>query len=497
MGRPSKPKSTPAAATAAADPANDGLIAASFGFESMGPAGGGFGPGVPALISRQKFRNNWFRIPQVQQMRACRALAAVNEFVTPILTRRWMCLQGGFRIAGERAATRFFKPIVADLLWEHLVMDNCVLLFRRGEPEPVVTTLDCERVVYEVVAGRQRIRLLAGSGHANIGLTNQDRQTLLDSIGKEMYGVFFGGREMILWEDDEEWGFVVSTLGKRGAGFRTPSLVPLLDVVDYLTLMGVGDWNLAWFRKDVIRQIKKGYKVTGGQGAGLDSVNITPNEVQQLGEGFKRVSGNTNIPTNHDVDLGYVLVPPEAFDEAQVAGAVKRLLTWGGIEAVALFGNFSQQNGAAASLMRNAQVEAAYRRSVAVDLVQQLLDQPEFSVLLKKEPDIDKLVFCWSNTGLFSVDELKTLSATLGGGVASPQTVRELWGLDDEIESARMRESQADPDAYIPVFEAKQGLVAAHFTAIYPAKPSVPGGSGGGDGPADGGRPTGSAASNA
>lgn len=436
-----------------------------------------------SLVDQQKFRNNWSRAVLRDQFSVCRRYASANWFLSAVLPVRHAVHVSGFRLEG--GSEYDVASLVDDIAWEDMTTSNVVCLWRRSQTLPIVTVLDAERCGYRSVGGIERIQLQCSKDPV-MAADQQNKSKYIESLGEKMYeAMLHGNSYTILKGIDTDWNFEVMTIGKRRGTFANPELIPVIDTLDYLELMGVGDWNHAWFRKDVIRWIKKGYAVTQGQGAGLNSVDITPTQVKEIGEGFAKVNGPQTSPMNHDVHLGYLTMGPENFDPKMVEAAIDRLMVFGSIEAVALFTSFSQQNGAAPSLMRNARASAIQRRARIERLLRRIFSHPEFEGVMEKSTR-----FHWSVKSLYSVDELMAMVRGTSDGIASPQTRRAMLDLDNERECELMREAHANRDDYTPPFEPKQGLLPA----IFPQELGAPDGSPGAGDAGDPGRPADSAA---
>lgn len=470
-------------------------IAASFDYGSIGvPYGVGYyrSAARPQQVDRQKWRNNYARMSVRDLIATCRRAAEHNWFLRPVLETRAAVHAAGFRMmrarGGDALPNYDFQSLAEDLIAEDLVSSNLVCLWRKGVKNPVVTVLDAERVELRQVGGLEEIRVSFSQDvrmRANLDLRKQYESAL----GKRMVDCMCHGKELsVIKDDDDEWNFAVLPGGKRRGCLTVPEVVPVLDDLDMIELAKVGDWNLLWKRKDVIRLWKKGYKVTSGQGAGTESVNITSKQVTEIGDGAAKINGPVDIPANHDVTSEYLLISPDELAPKHLEGAIDRLMMFGGIESVVLLGSFSQQNGAAPSLMRNARARAARSRSRVERMLRMILAEEEFAEMGLAADHAVR----WSRAPLHSVEELRQLVSGTGDGVASPQTRRDWLDLDNEAEGERHREAQDNWRDYVPIFESSQSLVSAAFPDVYPAaKTGGEGGEGGeGGGGGEPGRPS-------
>ncbi len=455
-------------------------VAASFEYI---PKGGGAKQPVwlsptngQALIDVQKGRNNYYKMAGGLQAQICRRFVEGNWFLRSILPMRHSSTIDGFDARDNKGRSMSgqydFYSLVSDILHEDLTTSNVVCLWRKGEPLPTITVLDMEVVEYGSIAGIERIIVTYPKDAAmakDVKDNPANAADYIDRLGQAVYDAMLKGAKVTFVKDreEDEWDFEVMVGGKRRGVFTMPELVSILADLDYLELMGVGDWNLAWFRKDVIRLIKKGYKVTNGQGAGVNGVDITKKDIKDLGEGSSKINGPSTVPANHDTDWSYLTVDPANFDPKQVQSVIDRLMQFGGIEAVVLLGSFSQQNGAAPSLMRNARTLAFARRGRVENLLRRIFAADEFRKLnwgakaTKDKPLPIK--FHWSVKSLYSIAELIELVSGTNDGTVSTRTRREWLDLDNETEVARLKAEHADRTGYAPPFEAGQALLPAMF----------------------------------
>jgi hypothetical protein len=475
------------AAAAPAGPAEESQDRIVAAFDSQGspvshvaPFYGGVMRGI-SLIDRQKFRNNWSKQPIRSQISAVRHYASYNWFLNPVLSLRAASHGAGFRVVGEEVDYDV-ESLVEDIVEEDLVSSNIVCLWRKGVDRPTITVLDAERVEYSSIGGIEKILLQCSADRA-MAADKDNEDIYRKELGDTMYDACCRGTCVkILRGYDKDWNFAYMGRGKRRGCFATPALIGLLDALDYLELMGVGDWNLAMKRKDLIQLIKKGFKVTTGGNAVVNSVNITKPDVTTLGEGFSNLNGISTVPLNHDIDVSYLTVDPVNFKPEMIKSATDKIMLYGGIEAVVILGEFSQQNGAAPSLMRNARTEAFARRGRIERLLRTIGEEPEFSGVFKNPR---KVVFGWSVKSLYSIEELNQLSNGMAPGLGSPKTRRGLYDLDDDQETERMLEAHANRKAYTPAFEAGQGMVPLVFPGEFASQASNPSGE-----PGNPGRPT-------
>ena len=467
----------PAKKSASSRPRKPAIANVAASFDYVMPAAGG--PKKPVwlntsggltMIDSVKGRNNYYTMKGSQQASICRRMVERNWFLSTVIPLRHAATIQGFKALDENGADMAnqydFLSLVSDILWEDLTTTNVVCMWRKGEELPTITVLDMESVIYSVSAGMERITITYQKDEV-MAKDTKNASTYKKLLGDNVYAAFLkGGDVTIIKGEDKFWDFEVMTAGKRRGVFGIPDPVPILDVLDFLELMGIGDWSIAWFRKDFIRQWKKGYPVTNGQGAGVNSVDITSKEIRQIGEGSAKINGPSNIPLNHDLNVSYLTTPADAFEPKQVETAMEKLMQWGGMEAVVLLGSFSQQNGAAPSLMHNSRIRAVARRMRVEQLLRRIFSADEFSHLEWGKADANGVLpmkFHWSVKSLYSIAELLELASKTNDGTASTQTRREMLDLDNVEETARLKAEHADRQGYAPPFEAGQGLLPAMF----------------------------------
>jgi hypothetical protein len=474
------------------------LVASMFDW-ALGGLGGWLAVGIytsrgrRAMIDKQKFRNNYAAMSLRDLFCVCRRVAKSHWFVRPVLALRHASHTDGFQaVDGEGEAidpqAYDFSGLVSDIAWEDLRSSNVIAIWKKGgTTTPDIAILKAEQVDYRHVGGLEIIRIQYSNELGRCGLSLDTRNTITERLGQRMADAQLLGKSIEIVKGlDEEWDFEVMTGGPRGDGLEQPEIESILDTIDFLDLMGIGDWNIGWFRKDFARLLRKGYKGTSGAGptAGVD---ITKPEVKEIGDGLSKMSGNANLVMNHDMDLGYLGVDPKNIDPESIKSAIDRLMMFGGIEGAVLIGGFSQQNGAAPTLMRNARASAFARRKRIARFIAAIFGNAEFKSVLDQA---NGGIHCeWSDRTLYSVDELLAMATRTADGVASTRTRRERLGLDNDREGKRLKAEHADRTAYAPSFEAKQGLLPAMFPdelggATAPPVDPTTGGDGG-----EGGRP--------
>lgn len=469
-----------------------GKVAASFNYSAqVDPFGGqnlsrdGYLARRYKTIKAQKFRNNYLTMGLRDIAGICRIACERNWFLSPVIDLRKSSQMDGFKVLdpkGKPVKTGIydFHSLADDVFAESLTTSNAIAIWRKNSNGvPHISILNTENTEYQNIGGVEILRVYCQKMTTTNGRLSQPAiDAITDSLGEKMTKAQInGGWVEIVKGRDEEWDFELMSDGARNVCVKRPVIESILDPLDFLDLMEVGDWNLAWFRKDVIRQVKKGYKGTGGQGT-LGGVDVTTGQIKQLGEGMKKINGNANVPTNHDVDFSYHSIAPEFFDPKQIEAAVNKIMLFGGVEAAVLLGNFSQQDGAAPTLMRHARVAAWGRRDRVARFLNRIFARAEFDQVTKAVRG-GEFRFEWSDRTLYSVDELLSKVSKTADGVLSTRSRREILDIDNDREVTRLKLEHKDREGYAPSFEAKQGLLSAMFEDLRDAKASGGSGDGG------------------
>lgn len=473
-------------------------VAASFAYMgqlvSVTGTPSSYSRGRRKMVEYQKFRNNYAAMDLRSVCAAARHFCERNWFLRPVTDLRQKRTMDGFVACDEKgkplpADSYAFASLAHDIAWAELKTSSVIAIWRKGVESPIVSILASESVEYDVVGGIEILRLHCAAPRLNSGkVPKAVREKLVEDLGAKMARVqISGGTYEIVKGLDEDWDFEVMADGAECGCLLRPAVESILDSLDFLELMNVGDWNLAWFRKDVLRLAKKGYKGTGGAGV-TGGVDITKPQIKSIGDGMGKISGNANIPVNHDVDFSYLTLGPESFKPDQVETHIDRIMLYGSFEGAVLLGNFSQQDGAAATLMSHSRAGIWARREAIARFLNRIFAADEFNTLEGRD-DSGNFRFRWSDRLLYSPEEIARRVTATGDGTASTQTRREWMDLDSEIESQRLKQEHADRTGYAPPFEAKQGLLPAMFEDLAKAVPPT---SGGGEG--ENGRPSNPAA---
>ncbi|RYD41375.1 MAG: hypothetical protein EOP85_12790 [Verrucomicrobiaceae bacterium] len=270
--------------------------------------------------------------------------------------------------------------------------------------------------------------------------------------------------------------------GKSSDKLQASPLVTILEDLDFIDAIRVGDWNGAKARWEIIRQAKKGYSPGSGNNAGSVKNKATRPELEALLKALVGIFGKTNMPTNFDVELLWHIFPKEHFHPDLLREVKQRLIFWSGIFGVLLLETESKMTGISDLMLSKLRTEVEVFREEFARFLRSIYRSDSFRSGIENMPELDPV---WSVKPLYSIDAFTkycTMLATYG--LAAPATLREMCDIDDARESERMLESHSRPKEYTPPFEPRQGI-ASGFTV-----PDTGGGSGQDQNlPGEGGRP--------
>ncbi len=436
-------------------------------------AGIPIGPGKgTTMIAAQKFRQNFYNLPVKQLLGISRLMSERNWFVEPVNRSRFNIYGAGFRFSTKKArdwaeANGYdFQQIHDDLLWEYLYSSAVVALWRKN-PEPgtipriEVPALTDVEVVSEI--GRNGIRITFPK-NAKLEDSAKDR------MGQKMFDAVKTGKPLTIYEEDEFWDFKVMKSGKSRDPIQAPSITAILDDLDFIECVKVGDWNGAWSRREIIRQTKKGYSTNSGPNAGRTTNNAKIGDLNSILKKMQAIQGKYEMATNFDQDVSWITFLAEFFDKDIADSARSNLIHWGGLPAILMLRTESQISGISAPMLMRLREEVEGFRAGFARFLKSVFNSDSFKANF---PDSPALIPQWSVKPLYSIKELTDLLVPAMKGVVSPQTIRESFlGLDDESESALMLESHKNRDGYIPPHEANQGLLTARFPDAYPGSVS-------------------------
>ena len=431
------------------------------------------------MLDAQKFRVNWYALGRRPLGKIARLVVERNWFAATVHRINKGLYGSGFRFAdpaaGQWAAEGSypFKQIHDDILEEWLVSDAVVAFWRTdAEPGtlPIIEIPDVDEVEYSVVGGVPRIEVTVPRDPKIAG-------ELKPVLGARMWDCIFSGKRLVVVKgDDSGYDFSVMKAGKIGKPIQAPSITSILDDLDYIEAVRVGDWNGAWSRREIIRHTKKGFGVSSGPNAGTTRNNAKYAEIQSILKAMKNILGKTDVATNFDQEIAWLTFPKEFFAQEMLDAALQRLIFWGGLAAILLLKTDSQITGLSGFLTDRIRVQVEAFREDFSRFLASIFNSPSFK---KNFPDAPDLTPAWSVKPLYTGDaliRLATMASTYA--VVSPQTVREMFGVDDAKESARLRDAHARREDFTPPYEPRQGLLPQLFPEDYGGGESTSGSAG-------------------
>lgn len=442
------------------------------------------------MIDLQKFRSNFYKQKPKELFMLSRLLGERNWFVRPVREINRAIYGAGFQFASQEAR-EWVKPkdslpvydftgLHADLLAEYLTSDAVVALWRKRTPSgrfPVVEVPHLEHLEYTCVAG---VRKLSVTLERVTGLKDSDRER----YGDKLFTALKSGKKLELDDEDDEWAFEVFKSGKRNSPFGPPSVTAILDDLDFIEAIKVGDWNGAWARREILRLTKKGYSTSSGQNAGRTTNHAKTGELKAIQKAMKEIFGKADIVSNFDQDTAWLTFPPEFFKHEALVGPVSRMLHWAGFAGVLLMQTEAKITGISPALMKRLRDQVLEFRKGFGEFLARIFNSESF----RNGQDVPYLEPTWSQQALYLPKEFtEWLSYAATNGLMSPPTQREMLDLDDTRESERMAEAHKHRANYTPPFEPRQGLVTALFPDDFKGTPAKPGA----EEPGDPGRPSG------
>lgn len=158
-------------------------------------------------------------------------------------------------------------------------------------------------------------------------------------MGQKMFDAVRNGRQLIIRQGFAEvdgFDFAVLKTGKTTQPLPSPALTSILDDLDFIEAVRVGDWNGAWSRREILRHTKKGYGVSSGPNAGTARNNAKSADIKTILKAMSRIMGKTDVATNFDQTIDWLAFPAEFFNSGMLESAMRRMVFWGGFAAVLL-----------------------------------------------------------------------------------------------------------------------------------------------------------------
>ena len=436
--------------------------------------------GIPGkrrkLSSFQKFRTDWTTKPVVDQIGVCRAQAELNWFANMVHTTRLLLYMHGFSFTTDEARSyagldsdmdvENFEPgnpksypwaeVVGDIFYDYLAVDNVVAMWRKDQDGiPHITVMDAEDVEVTIRGGFKSITITYQPDSA-MASNATSKEKWIERLGKPMYEKMCHGGQLTIDDDDPHWAFDMLCAGKRKAGYATPAMVSILDDLDFIEMMKIGDWNGAYTRKDILRIATKGGGVSSGGNAGLPMNSPDQDELDDISGSLKKINGLSNMALSWDTAMSHVFLDSEFFGEHRTRDAIKRLIAWGGLEAALLMDGFSQVSGVSPYMARLWRPGVIQKRKDVAEFAARIFNHPSF------RSDVDEVILYpqFNEGALFNTEELiRLVDHRMSHALMSNQSGREMHGLDNEKEGKRIKDSHGDPLSNTPVHEPRQGIV--------------------------------------
>lgn len=425
-----------------------------------------------SMIDAQSFRVNWYQIERCQLNRIARLVVERNWFASPVHAVNKAVWGAGFRFQSKEAndwvkqSSYPFARLHNDMLEEYLINNTvCALWRKQVEPGtlPIIEVPDIENVKYETIGGIPQITV-------TVPVNRKIHESLRPVIGEKMWECIRNGRKLVIskqGEDSHEYDFEIMKDGKSTACIPAPRITGILDDLDYVEAIRCGDWNGAWSRREILRHTKKGSGVSSGPNAGTARNNAKAAEIKSILTAMSSILGKADVATNWDQEISWLTFPKEFFDPSMVDAALRRMIFWGGFPALLLLKTDSQISGMEAHARDLARSRIASFRTEFGQFLYSIFSSPTFRAHFPSAPE---MVPWWSVKPLYSsegINKLTTLFATYG--IAAPQTIREMFDIDDEAEGALMEASHENPKRYAPPYEPRQGISSAFTVPDAPA----------------------------
>jgi hypothetical protein len=419
-------------------------------------------PGVMQGSANADYRifNSLFRITDTRAVfKRCRELAE-KGFIEWVIRVKKLLFNDGLKITGlaDDGAKAELERILRDACAEYLICNSVIGAWKAadGEALPVVQVVDCEGVKYENDFGEETLRIC----YKSRPMSAEQKEKL----GGRYVKALMKGEE-IVWGEEAGEDFTVLTGAKLGNGLGRPSLWAVFEDLALHGLLVKGDYNAAWTVKDVIRQFKKGHDIKAGNMAGMPVHFLKASERDAIHKAVADKVGAFDIVTNFDIDVEYPAFDFGFFKQEKYAGVRQRLLEWAGPVGTMYLGERSQDPETIMALLR---AECFAARADLARFAGQLRDKPGFAALRGAKPE-------WNFLTMASLQEtISFVNAATGLAAMSTITAREVLGLEEERENARMDEQLKKPQHYRPIFEPHQAMLTNPAPTPEGGRPPAP-----------------------
>lgn len=443
---------------------------------------------MEAMLKGQQFRTDWMGKDACDVMEKLRSRACGGDWFLP----SWLGVEvdlamSGFRVVGDgKGATDALDPaqsrdprlafpaamVAQAAMREYTLMGQCVALWREKEKQaesegvenlPAITILKGETIKELTMAfGVERLKYKIGK--ITLRRDAKERAEDLKNI-RARYGDVFAeaigrGSDVVeITQGQDGWHFAFINGGQPSDGLIRPPAVGMMDDLDLVGLLQMGDWNGAWKHKDVTTHVKKGQLLTSGPTAGMMASGLGQKFRAALERILKKIRGCGNLITNGDLTLEYFTLDPAFFDSTKYAAAFQRLSVSAGPLAMMLLSGSSRDAATieAVAGIQVARIEA--RRREVGGMLAAILNDERWAGDTKEA--IGRVELEWDLGAGYRIEDLvRKIESARADGSLSATTARQFFGLDNRRESARQKASWDEPRDYTPVFEAKQGITA-------------------------------------
>lgn len=455
-------------------------------------------------------RVDYMNMSSADAIKAVRVLHPRHWFLRPLLELRYDFLNESPELVspqakewnspdGNRFRQKFnLSTLTKDFFWEMLVSSNVIAIWKKrkaGEPLPQIQILNAEEC--DIVLDQGYLAVKIPSKYvvdAAKEMTSGEKAAYPFGVSALKGERMITKRPLLESSDSadyaEEYDFEIWQNAKTSLGLLYPSSAVILDDLDLLEMFRMGDWTGAWKRKEVIRHHKLGYAVTSGNQAGTKTGQATPRRIKKTNETMAQVHGAGDVATNFDHEIAWVNFPEQFFKHDAYDEVNRRLIFHGGYCALMLMsskGQIEANGGYLLHVLRNEVLST--RKQVGDEFINRILNSPSW--LGEEVGNTPELEVKWGELGVYSTTELMERITKLGiNGYASPQTVREWAGMNDERESDNMRKAHENRVDYAPPYERAQGLLPQLFPEEFPDGEAVPAGAAKAVTSPDGGRPS-------
>jgi len=211
-------------------------------------------------------------------------------------------------------------------VWEEwLLLDN-VVSFWRKEKKVTPFLLQPESCRYTDAMGLEKLKVDLGYRKA----------MFLDENGQPIDGWTleeiqrYTRREVLLSEEFDEY-FRVLTRGRRGTGFGTPRLYRIYRTLSQCESMEVGESQLAYAGRLVVRAHSLGFEVRSASNAMKQAEYLWKKErAKGIEEFFKGRQGFAEMTKQFDHKIETIWIDPNHYDARKWDTIVSRCLWWAG-----------------------------------------------------------------------------------------------------------------------------------------------------------------------